>query len=322
LIVRSLAPVIAFALSLLLLRGLQSSVVRAWFLDHPNPRSLHVTPVPRTGGLGMVPAALAGILLAGGDVLLVGLCSGLMLLSALDDWRSVPSSVRLLAHLSASAALVIGTAASAGWVQGAALAVAVAWMINLYNFMDGADGLAGGMTVFGFSAYACAAWLAGDAALATACLSVAAAAAAFLVFNFPPARIFMGDAGSVPLGFLAAGLGLAGWRGGHWPWWFPLVVFAPFVADATVTLGRRAVCGERFWEAHRSHYYQRQVLMGWSHRRLALTEYALMGVTVAAALGALRSSVRAQALIFVVLALLYLGTALAVDVRWRVRQEA
>jgi UDP-N-acetylmuramyl pentapeptide phosphotransferase/UDP-N-acetylglucosamine-1-phosphate transferase len=98
------------------------------------------------------------------------------------------------------------------------------------------------------------------------CAGVAAAAAGFLCFNFHPARIFMGDVGSVPLGFTAGALGLVGWRSGAWPLWFPLLVFAPFILDATVTLLRRALRGEKVWQAHRSHYYQRMVQMGLGHR--------------------------------------------------------
>ena len=169
----------------------------------------------------------------------------------------------------------------------AVLALATMWVTNLYNFMDGSDGLAGGMALFGFGAYALAAWLAGDAVFVVVAASIAAAAAAFLVFNFPPAKVFMGDAGSIPLGFLAAALGILGWRAGHWPLWFPVLVFSPFIIDASVTLARRLLRGERVWRAHRSHYYQRLVQLGWGHRNTALAEYALMaGCGAARALGA------------------------------------
>jgi UDP-N-acetylmuramyl pentapeptide phosphotransferase/UDP-N-acetylglucosamine-1-phosphate transferase len=201
------------------------------------------------------------------------------------------------------------------------LVFAVAWMINLYNFMDGADGLAGGMAAIGFCAYAGAAGLAGNTLLAVMSLCVAAAAAAFLVFNFPPARIFMGDSGSIPLGFLAAALGLLGWRDGSWPLWFPLIVFAPFVVDASVTLARRALRGERFWQAHRSHYYQRLVLIGWSHRQLAIAEYGLMLVGAVAAVLALHQTAPVQTVIFAALIALYLLAGLTVDRRWRARTQ-
>jgi len=166
-------------------------------------------------------------------------------------------------------------------VEMALLILAVGWITNLYNFMDGSDGLAGGMSVIGFGAYALAA---GASPLATVSLCIAAAAGAFLVFNFHPARIFLGDVGSIPLGFLAGALGLVGWRGDAWPLWFPLLVFAPFIADATVTLARRAARGERVWQAHREHYYQRLVRSRLGHRGTAALAYVAMGLCAAAAL--------------------------------------
>ena len=208
---RLLAPLLAFVLTWVLLRALLLPAARRWFLDHPNPRSLHSLPTPRTGGLGIVPGMTAGMALAGAGYLAMALAVGLMVLSLLDDWKSLPAGVRLLGHLAAAVAFVLGATEVSSWTQAALLALAIGWMTNLYNFMDGADGLAGGMAVFGFCAYALAAWMGGHAPLALASASVAAAAGAFLLFNFPPARMFMGDAGSIPLGFLAATLGLQGW---------------------------------------------------------------------------------------------------------------
>lgn len=116
---------------------------------------------------------------------------------------------------------------------------------------------------------------------------IAGSAAAFLLFNFHPARIFMGDSGSIPLGFLAGALGVYGWSEGIWSPWFPLLVFSPFVADASVTLIKRLYKGERIWHAHRDHYYQRLVLSGWGHRNTALFAYVLMLVAGAIALSAM-----------------------------------
>ena len=313
-----LAVVLAFALSFALLRVLRLPAMQRWFLDQPNARSLHTFPVPRTGGLGIVPAAVLGILAAGGDALLVVLAIGLMLLSLLDDWKNLPAAWRLFVHLVAATIFALAYFPAAGWIGLPALVLAVGWLINLYNFMDGADGLAGGMTVVGFCTYAAAAGLVGDAPFALVNLCVAAAAAAFLTLNFPPARIFMGDAGSVPLGFLAAALGLIGWRDGLWPLWFPLVVFAPFMVDASVTLVRRALRGERVWTAHRGHYYQRLVLTGWSHRQLALAEYGLMLLGSGAALAALNRSVAVQVLTLGSLTAVYVLACRAVDRRWQV----
>jgi UDP-N-acetylmuramyl pentapeptide phosphotransferase/UDP-N-acetylglucosamine-1-phosphate transferase len=98
----------------------------------------------------------------------------------------------------------------------------------------------------------------------------------FLVFNWPPARIFMGDVGSTFLGFLAGVLSVRGVRDGLFDFWVPVLVFSPFIVDATLTLLRRLFRGERIWQAHREHYYQRLVLLGWSHRKTVLAEYVLM----------------------------------------------
>jgi UDP-GlcNAc:undecaprenyl-phosphate/decaprenyl-phosphate GlcNAc-1-phosphate transferase len=313
---------LVLAVSFALLRLLLLPATQRWFLDHPNPRSLHGSPVPRTGGLGIVPGLAVGMLVAGADALLVALVVGLMLLSVLDDWKPLPASWRLLGHFAAAAAFVLVYLPGAGWIELTLLALAVAWMINLYNFMDGADGLAGGMAVIGFCAYAAAAGLAGNATLAVTSLCVAAAAAAFLTFNFPPAHIFMGDSGSIPLGFLAAAVGLLGWRDGLWPLWFPLIVFSPFVVDASVTLARRALRGERFWQAHRTHYYQRLVLTGWSHRQLAVAEYGLMLVASVASLLALRRPAVVQIVILASLGVVYILLGRTVDLRWQASQRS
>jgi UDP-N-acetylmuramyl pentapeptide phosphotransferase/UDP-N-acetylglucosamine-1-phosphate transferase len=149
-------------------------------------------------------------------------------------------------------------------------------MSNLYNFMDGSDGLAGGMTVIGFGYYGLFAYLAGNSDFAVINRSIAAAALAFLCYNFHPARIFMGDAGAVPLGFLAAALGILGWLDQLWSLWVPVLIFSPFIADATVTITKRLMRGEKIWQAHREHYYQRMVQSGLGHRNTALLSYALM----------------------------------------------
>jgi UDP-N-acetylmuramyl pentapeptide phosphotransferase/UDP-N-acetylglucosamine-1-phosphate transferase len=196
------------------------------------------------------------------------------------------------------------------------LAVGVVWLTNLYNFMDGADGVAGGMAVIGFSTYATAAALAGETALSMLCTGISAAALAFLGFNFHPARIFMGDVGSIPLGFLAAALGLLGWRHDAWPLWFPVLVFGPFIADATVTLLRRFSRREKVWQAHREHYYQRLVRMGLGHRAAALIGYAVMVFCAAAALTGRAQSPLMQAAAFGAAALVLGSLALWVDLRW------
>jgi UDP-N-acetylmuramyl pentapeptide phosphotransferase/UDP-N-acetylglucosamine-1-phosphate transferase len=248
-------------------------------LDRPNLRSLHTMPIPRTGGLGMIVGVAIGWFAAGVNLpmpLSVG--AGLLaILSFADDRHNLPSGLRFVAHAAVATWLVMALGTHWNAWTWPILVLLVVWMTNLYNFMDGSDGLAGGMALFGFGSYALAAVLQGQADLALASMVIALAALGFLLFNFPPAKVFMGDAGSIPLGFLAAGFGLLGTVRGSWPGWFPLLVFAPFVLDASVTLARRGLRGEKIWHAHKEHYYQRLIRMGWSHRKTGLAEYAVMG---------------------------------------------
>jgi len=171
-----------------------------------------------------------------------------------------------------------------GPVAGVVTILFVAWVTNLYNFMDGMDGFAGGMGVVGFATLAAAGWLAAEPGFALVSSVAAAACAGFLPWNFPQASIFMGDAGSTALGFLAAALTLWAAREGILPLWASLLVFSPFIVDASVTLLRRLLGGERIWQAHRSHYYQRLVGLGWSHRKTVLRAYLLMSACAATAL--------------------------------------
>jgi UDP-N-acetylmuramyl pentapeptide phosphotransferase/UDP-N-acetylglucosamine-1-phosphate transferase len=129
--------------------------------------------------------------------------------------------------------------------------------------------------VLGYGFLGLIAWR-GDHYLVALVLLIGTAAGGFLFYNLPPARIFMGDVGSVPLGFIAAALAVLGTRDGLFDIWVPLLIFSPFIVDATVTLVRRLRRGERIWLAHREHYYQRLVLAGWGHRKTVLAEYAIM----------------------------------------------
>ena len=286
--------------------------------DRPNERSLHASPRPRVGGIGIMIGALPVAAWLGADAttrIVLACAAALSLVSAADDARSLPVAVRLGAHFVAAALAVHFLAAGAAWgVWGAIAAVlAIAWMTNLYNFMDGSDGLAGGMAVIGFGTFAYAAFGASATGLALACAAIASASAGFLALNFPPARVFMGDAGSVPLGFLAGALGVQGALAGAWPFWFPILVFSPFIVDATVTLARRIVRREPFWRAHRSHYYQRLVLSGWSHRRVALGGYAVMCAGAATALAGADAGFLLQCGIIVVWAAAWLSLVVAVE---------
>jgi UDP-N-acetylmuramyl pentapeptide phosphotransferase/UDP-N-acetylglucosamine-1-phosphate transferase len=295
---------------------------RALPLDRPNERSLHAVPVPRVGGLGIVAGTLLAFALASAAPSIAILTAALSTVSFIDDRSHLPVALRFAAHGIAAAAFVLVTLPDVHLLGQAALVVAIVWMTNLYNFMDGSDGLAGGMAVFGFGAYALGAWLAGDAVFATVAVSIGAAAAVFLAFNFHPAKIFMGDAGSIPLGFLAAALGILGWHSEHWPLWFPVLVFSPFIVDASVTLARRLFRGEAFWRAHRTHYYQRLVQLGWGHRDTALAEYALMGTCGACALWALGQAQVVQWSVVGIATIAYVVLAVLVDVAWRRHEKA
>jgi UDP-N-acetylmuramyl pentapeptide phosphotransferase/UDP-N-acetylglucosamine-1-phosphate transferase len=185
---------------------------------------------------------------------------GLFGLSLVDDMRNLSPKTRLLGHF--IAALIVAGGSGVSWIWFLPVLLFIVWMTNLYNFMDGSDGLAGGMALFGFSFYGIASLMNGNEAFAMMDFSIGAAALGFLYHNFHPARVFLGDAGSIPLGFLAAAFGIYGWQQGYWPFWFPALVFSPFVVDATMTLLKRVRRGENLAQAHRSHYYQRLVQIG------------------------------------------------------------
>ena len=283
---------LAFCIACTLTWLLASRSSRRFLLDHPSHRSLHDRPTPRGGGLAIeFPSTLVWIGFA---------ALGIAVVSFVDDLSHVHPGVRLVVHLVVGGALVAaGLGIDALVVPGRTLplppAIAfvvtvlfIVWLINLYNFMDGMDGFAAGMAIFGFGTFALLGALEGHPAFSTMSLIVAAAAGGFLVFNFPPARIFMGDVGSSVLGLLAAGLSLWAAHDGIFPLWVGVLVFSPFVVDATITLLRRVARRERVWEAHKTHCYQRLVELGWGHRKTVLYEYVLMGACAVSAVLAIR----------------------------------
>ena len=279
-------------------------------LDHPNERSLHRTPTPRTGGLAIMASVVISLVVAAcvvailrpsaaflpkgfasGSLWIVGSILLVFVVSFVDDRIGLPASLRF-AIQTAAALIVVGgvglTLSSIpipgvqtiplGWMAGPVSAIFLLWMANLYNFMDGMDGFASGMTAFGFGFLAYFGWKAGDPFMFLIATVLAMSALGFLVHNFPPARIFMGDAGSITVGFLGGTLILLGLRDGIFDLWVPIILFSPFILDATVTLMRRALRLEKIWEPHRDHYYQRLVLSGWSHRQTVLAEYGVMAL--------------------------------------------
>jgi UDP-N-acetylmuramyl pentapeptide phosphotransferase/UDP-N-acetylglucosamine-1-phosphate transferase len=260
------------------------------------------------------------------------LCAALLvgLISFLDDRRHIPVRLRLGVQLCAAVLLLLNEKTGPTWWPDESMDIPFAiawvcallfviWMTNLYNFMDGMDGFAGGMTVFGFGTMGLFGHLAGNDYYAVVCWVIAAAAAGFLVWNFPPARIFMGDVGSSSLGLLAAALSLWADRAHLFPLWLAVLVFAPFVFDATVTLIRRTLQGERIWKAHRNHYYQRLVQAGLSHRRTVLWEYGLMLLCSAVALIAFHASTKLQ---WILLGSIMSLCLLAITVARRIERKA
>ncbi|WP_413143698.1 MraY family glycosyltransferase [Burkholderia cepacia] len=299
----------------------------AWRLatDIPNDRSLHTLPTPRVGGWGIVPICVVALLSLTPRLWLIAVAAaGLAALSQIDDRRGLPARVRFSAHLAAVVALIVVFPAESPWWLLAGVGFAMIWLTNLYNFMDGADGLAGGMALFGFGGYAVAA-LSGEhvsSDLAVAGATVAGAALGFLLLNFHPARLFLGDAGSIPLGFLAGALGYWGWRTDVWPIWFPAMVFAPFISDASVTLLRRLLHGEKFWQAHREHYYQRMIRSGINHGRTAFYWYLIMLAGIILAMWAKGRPELQQWLSFLAWYGVLACFGRLIDVRWRRFQAA
>jgi UDP-N-acetylmuramyl pentapeptide phosphotransferase/UDP-N-acetylglucosamine-1-phosphate transferase len=309
------SPVISALVTLLLTLILTLSK-HGTIQDVPNERSLHDTPVPRTGGIALMAGILAGwvLLFKFWQWWIVIPLLGLFVLSLVDDVRGLPPKTRLIGHFIAGWIVLAGAGIS--WIWALPVLLFIVWMTNLYNFMDGSDGLAGGMALFGFTFYGLAALRGGSEAFAMLNFSVGAAALGFVYHNFHPAKVFMGDAGSIPLGFLAASFGVWGWQQGCWPFWFPMVVFSPFVVDATMTLFKRARNKEKLSEAHRSHYYQRLVQMGWGHRNTAIAEYVLMLLVGVSALFALGLDAKEQGNLIAWWAAIYLGLSMWIDRRW------
>lgn len=320
------AALVAFGVAVWLTRWICDPQSRLHVLDHPNERSLHTNPTPRTGGVAILAGVVGGVAVYGfvrgmpaTVVWLVLVAMAIAVLSFVDDRRGLSVRVRLIGHLACVALLVAGgfylpEFAWPGvvwiWPQWLGILFAVVylvWMVNLYNFMDGMDGFAGGMGVIGFGTLALLGGLAGQLPFLTLNLVIAAASAGFLLFNFPPARLFMGDTGSAALGLLAGGVSLWGARSDIFPFWVALLVFSPFMLDATVTLLRRLVRGERVWQAHRTHYYQRLVQLGWGHRKTVLHEYALMLACSLSALLAVRLNAAGQWILIVAWCLIYAG---------------
>lgn len=324
---------LAIVISALLLRWMLSrrSMTAAWG-DVPNARSLHISAVPRFGGVALHLGWLLALLTAGGAFVFpawglgLGLAfSGLLLaivVSLIDDRVSLPPVPRLLAHVVSALLLIAGYpiefAGADGIVVFCVFALTVfgsVWVMNLFNFMDGSDGLAATMAIFGFATYAFASW---DRVpwLAHVALAIAGAAIGFGLFNRPPARVFMGDSGSIGLGYLSSAVGLIGVCEKAWGVWLPLMVFLPFIMDASFTLLRRLVRGDKVLAAHREHAYQKLVRSGWKHGQVLGYASVLMAVCCMFALLLQGESVELQWSSLIGLCLGVLALLLVVERMW------
>lgn len=316
-----LLGLLGFAISAVFIRFiLASGMARRLALDAPNDRSLHQGSIPRSGGVGvMLSIAICSFLATNPMSLLVSLTILLAFVSLLDDRYRLPIIVRLVIHIASAAIVILVMMPGLTGFMLAMLVLLLVWGINLYNFMDGANGLAGGMTTIGFSFLGIATLSGNWIELSVLCFSIAMAALGFLIFNFGQAKIFLGDNGSIPLGFLAGSICVLGCHRSIWPATFPLLVFLPFLADATVTLLKRLLRGDTFWQPHREHYYQRLIRMGWSHRKTALAYYCWMVMAGLSGLGFSNMSIKFQLAVLSAWFVLIFLAFRQVDARWRQR---
>lgn len=302
-----------FRASIFFLAGVISYLVTGWLatapawfrsLDIPNARSSHTQPTPRMGGLGIVAAfviilPLLWIMLIGASTnWLLAMKFGFALVSyviiaavgLVDDMRRIGPLAKYLGQLIAALIalwsgvtfLYLHVPFAGLWEVGTILGavMTIIWMTgfsNLFNFMDGIDGLAGGVGVIYSLALAAVSFGTGHRLIGAGCLMLAAACLGFVAHNFPPAKIFMGDVGSLFIGYVLAAFATVTANSGERPVPFiaVLLILSTFLYDTIFTLIRRARRGEKLWEAHRTHLYQRLVIAGQSHRRVTLTYFGL-----------------------------------------------
>jgi Fuc2NAc and GlcNAc transferase len=306
-LIGSLGALGSLVISVAMTRFLIGNAWRRGRLDIPNERSSHSAPTPRGGGLAIILGFVFGILFLSylapkpDRILVVCLISCLAVATVgwWDDRCGLSAGLRLLVHLLSSAATAIAIERTYGSPRDlvilgpvlatVAAALFIASLVNLYNFMDGTDGLAGSEAVTVSLISAAFAISRGYQILGWIYLFLALASLGFLFFNWPPARIFMGDVASGFLGFIFAALSLAADASGALPLPVSLILLGTFVVDSSWTLVRRTLAGERPWIAHRDHAYQHAARSGLGHRGVALGNIAIILLWLAPlALAALR----------------------------------
>lgn len=283
-----------FMISWAMTFALRCYALRKRLMDIPNERSSHSVPTPRGGGVAIVVSFLLAlpVLFGLGLLPLDAMCAflGAGLLTAgvgfADDHGHIAARWRLLGHFIAGAwALfwlgglplieIFGMPLNLGWIGSVLALLYLVWMLNLYNFMDGIDGLAGCEALSVCLSMCIVYWACGSGELAFAPLVLASAATGFLLWNLPPARIFMGDAGS---GFLGMVLGVLvikdAWAQPDLLWCW-LILLGGFIVDSTWTLARRLLHAQKVYQAHRSHAYQHASRVFKSHKVVTVAFVAL-----------------------------------------------
>jgi Fuc2NAc and GlcNAc transferase len=278
-----------FVASWLMTFYLRRYALRNSLVDIPNARSSHSIPTPRGGGVSIVVSflgalfvcAISGVISRGAFSGLFGAGAVVALIGFADDHGHIAARWRLLGHFAAAVwflfcmgglapLTLFGFVVDLGWWGSALAAIYLVWLLNLYNFMDGIDGIAGAEAICVCLGGAFLYWLGDFTNELWLPLLLASACAGFLIWNFPPAKIFMGDAGSGFLGLILGGLALqAAWVAPQllWGW---LILAGVFIVDATYTMLHRLIRGEKVYEAHRSHAYQFASRRHLSHKKITL----------------------------------------------------
>jgi UDP-GlcNAc:undecaprenyl-phosphate/decaprenyl-phosphate GlcNAc-1-phosphate transferase len=257
-------------------------LLRRTAVDVPNGRSSHSVPTPRGGGAPIAVGLVAAALLIHGTaaVMFAIAVAAFAAIGFADDLGSLPAGPRLAMQGLASLAIAVVLVARTGLppaLMAAAVIVFAVWLIgfvNAFNFMDGVNGISAGHALIGGAYYACLGWWRPDAFLAVAGAAVAAGGLAFLPWNAIRARVFLGDAGSYGIGVALALLAACSVIR-HIPLEAALAPLALYLADTAWTLQRRIRAGERIFEAHRTHTYQKLCDVGWSHQRVTLATGAV-----------------------------------------------
>ncbi|MBT9267042.1 glycosyltransferase family 4 protein [Pseudomonas sp. MG-9] len=286
--------IVVLCISLALTWALRHYALNASMLDVPNERSSHTVPTPRGGGVAIVVSFIAVLpILVGFDSLTLSEAAAVggaglfvAILGFADDHGHIAAVWRLLGHFIAAAwllfwlngfapILLFSHVLDLGWAGPVFGAMYLVWLLNLYNFMDGIDGLASVEAICVCLGMCIIYYVAGAPELFGAPLLLSAAVMGFLFWNFPPAKIFMGDAGSGFLGIAIGGLSLvSAWHSPHFLWCW-LILLGVFVVDATFTLFRRVARGEKIYQAHCSHAYQNASRYFKSHRFVTLAVLAI-----------------------------------------------